>query len=345
MHGGDIYRNNIEIDFSVNINPLGMPPKAWEAVLGTQDEITKYPDINCENLRNIISQYHGVTPDRIVCGNGASEIIQGICYTAKAQKALLNAPSFSGYERALNNAGTRIYYNNLNAHEGFRLTKTFADKINAIQPKLIFLTNPNNPDGNLISRDVRMEILHMCRETGSILVADECFIEMTDTHENESFLTDASEDDNLIVIRAFTKSYGMPGIRLGYAICSDSYIADHLSEHMAEWSVSSIAQAVGVHVIGDQDYLENSRRCISTERGFLINELAGLGMTVYSSDANFILFEDTNSNGRNLYELMLKRGILIRDCSDYMGLKSGHYRVAVRLHEDNEKLIKALREV
>lgn len=342
MHGGDIYRNSIELDFSININPLGIPDGAWKAVLDSEDEISKYPDINCELLRQTIGKYHGVSLDRIVCGNGASEIIQGICLMAKAQKAILNAPSFSGYERSLRNTGTRIYYNNLNPHEDFKLTRTYVDKIEAVHPDLIFITNPNNPDGNLVDRDVRRRILEICRESGAIVVADECFIEMTDSHEEESFLTDARENDNLIVIRAFTKSYGMPGIRLGYAICQNEHMAETISKYLPEWNVSSIAQAVGARVIGAREYLQKSREYIKSERAYLSNELKKLGMDVYPSDANFILFEDVNGHGRNLYELLLQKGILIRDCSDYMGLKGGHYRVAVKLHNDNIKLIEAL---
>ena len=345
MHGGDVYRNKIDLDFSVNINPLGMPKETIKLMDECYEELSRYPDISCEGLKKKIGEYHGVAPEKIVCGNGASELIHGICMMARSQKALLNAPSFSGYERSLNALGTRIYYNYLNSAEEFEVSESFTDKIGAIHPKLVFITNPNNPDGNLVRDEERIKILAACRQEASFLVADECFIEMTMEGEEASFLRDIRDDDRTIILRAFTKTYGMPGLRLAYGICSDEAIAERLEDFLPEWNISSIAQKIGEGVIGDREYLKKSREYVKKERDFLSEGLTKLGMKVYHSDANFILFENDENDEQNLYEELLKRKILIRDCSDYMGLKKGHYRIAVKDHDSNEKLLKIMGEI
>lgn len=345
MHGGNIYEDSIEIDFSINVNPQGVSENVKEILIRNMDMIGKYPDIKCSALKESIGRFYDIHRDNIVCGNGASDIIQTICYMLRPKQALITAPSFSGYERALENVGSDISYYELNSKDDFAVDYGFVEMIYKITPELVFISNPNNPNGMTIDKEIGEQIVYACQRVGAHIVIDECFVELTDGGEDNSFKYLLEDAKGLVILRAFTKSYGMPGIRLGYGLCSDKMLAKWIEGYMSEWNVSGIAQAIGKAAIdADNDlYFEGTRTIIRAERDFLRRELINLGMYVYNSESNFILFYDARVLG--IPELLKKRGILIRDCSDYRNLGSGYYRVCIRMHEDNERLIDAIAEI
>lgn len=348
MHGGDIYRNDIELDYSVNINPLGIFDECSDIFNDLPSLLGVYPDNNKDELRQVIADTFNISKELIVCANGASELIQAIALYSNAQKALCNSPCFSGYERALLLTGTKIISNNLCPEDDFILGDNIINIIYDNHPDIIFITNPNNPDGNLIGSTLRKEIIKAAISCNALLVVDECFIELTCENEKASFLNDINTSSNMIVIRALTKSYAMPGVRLGYGICSSKKLSDSLNAYLPEWNLSMLSQKIGCRVIGQKEYLDKSRELLKRERAYLSDGLRKLDFTVFKSCANFILFKDDaiKDTGYNesLYDFLLKRKILIRDCSDYKGLEKGYYRIAVKNHMDNELLIKNIKE-
>ena len=262
------------------------------------------------------------------------------------KKALIIQPSFSGYERALSAAGTKIEYIQLTkASDYTNVQEDISQTILKTHPELVIIANPNNPNGWTIDTDNGLSIINACNEVGAHLIVDECFIELTDNGMDCSFAKLLNASRGMVILRAFTKSFAVPGIRLGYGLCSDSMLASYIKSFLPEWNVSSVAQKMGIAAlsINMDGYFTESRRMISTERQYLTDELAELGMKVYPSRCNYILFEDTFSGG-NLKERLIRRHILIRDCSDYTGLDDGYYRIAVRDHQANEAFIKAMKE-
>ena len=338
-HGGDIYRNDIRLDFSVNVNPLGTPEEVREAVQNAAEHLEAYPDPYCEELRNRIAETLGTDPGRILCGNGAAELIYQFIAALKPAETLLPVPSFSDYETALAASDCIIQFFPLSREEGFSVTERILSEIRK-DTELLMLCSPNNPTGRLVDRALLLKILERCRETGTWLFLDECFGELTE-EETPSLAAKLLPEDRVFLLRAFTKTYAMAGLRLGYAVCPNRELLRQISRSSQPWNVSSIAQAAGIAALSCRDWAEKARVLIREEKKYLSGELAGLGIKVLPGDANYLLLQDVPG----LYQGLLQRGILIRNCENYRGLSSGDCRIAVKKHEENEALIRAIREV
>lgn len=344
MHGGDIYRNSIYFDFSVNINPLGVPSEVQWVLTEAALHSNKYPDIYHEKLIKNTAETFDVLEDDIVFGNGASEIIMAICHMFLPKSAMLIAPCFLGYERCIKGAvpSCDITYHHLKEEDGFALKEDIIDELLGKRPKLLFLTNPNNPNGLLTDKLLLRDIVKTCEKIGTTLVIDECFLALTGHQKDLSLVSSIRDYKSVIILRAFTKSFAIPGVRLGYAICSKKDIADGIKRHLPEWNLSIFAQMAGAECLKHLDFVDDAVDLINTERYYLTNSLKELGFTVFPSDVNFILFK---SKELNLKEKLIEFGILIRDCSDFEGLDKGYYRIAVKLHNENEGLISALESI
>lgn len=344
MHGGDIYRNKVHTDYSVNVNPLGIPEQVRDAMVGAVDLAQNYPDANCEELREKLAQRFGLRRENVVCGNGASELILAICRWKRPKKALLLAPGFSGYTRALRALDCRITNYYLRKKEEFLLTAERTVDICDLLRKggygLFFLTNPANPTGSLTDREFVRLLAQACKDAGTVMVVDECFMELTQEPKKNSMIDELCLYDNVLVLRAFTKSFAMPGIRLGYLLCGNGRDAEKIMLQLPEWNVSLPAQAAGSVALEQEEYLTASREFIKAQREYLEDGLNKLGARVFHSDANFILFQWKDEK---LYEKLLCQGILIRDCSDFEGLGKGYFRIAVKNRLENEWLLKAIK--
>lgn len=308
--------------------------------------ICAYPDPECEQLREKLAEHFGWEKRQILCGNGASELIQAICRWRNFSSALLLAPGFSGYERALRSVGSEISYYFLDRSREFRLSWQSVEellyKLRTERPELLFLANPSNPVGAVLTKDVLIMIAEACQETGTIFVLDECFMELTEDPSKATMTGELGNFPMLMILRAFTKSFAIPGIRLGYLLCGEGILAKGLEDQLTEWNVSLPAQYAGIAAMDQEEYLQKSRELIRKEREFLSRELENLGARTFPSEANFILFRWRNGK---LYEQLLQQGILIRDCRDYVGLSEEYCRVAVKGHPENLELLRAIRQV
>lgn len=338
-HGGDLYGRTVELDFSVNTNPLGTPPAVVRAVERTAGELCRYPDPCCRELTAALAAREGVAAEHILCGCGAAELIYAYCGAIGVESALMTAPTFSEYAAALEAAGSRAAYVRLEEGEGFALTDRFLEALERTECGAVFLCNPNNPTGQLIEPALLEEIWSACRRRGLRLFVDECFLELSSG--GRSLSRRLEEWPGLFLLRAFTKSYGMAGLRLGYCLSADKALLTEMSRRGQPWNVSLPAQAAGVAALGEASFLEKARRLIEEERPRLAGALAELGLTVYPSQANYLLLK----SGRELYGPLLERGILIRDCANYRGLGAGWYRLAVKTPEENRRLVDALAAV
>jgi threonine-phosphate decarboxylase len=264
-------------------------------------------------------------------------MIYAYAYTLPKEKpALIVSPTFIEYEQALTAAGIRSEHYIMKETDGFRLTEDFLHTDFA-RYAAVFLCSPNNPTGITVDP----MILHAIAETGVRLFCDFCFLDLTDTPEKYEIPALLERYPNISILRAFTKSYAMAGVRLGYVMCSDIEFLSEMSEKTQCWNVSTLAQAAGIAALGCRDFLTESVRHISAERRHLTEELTQLGIRVYPGEANYLLlYSDTG-----LYGKLMERGILVRDCSNYTGLSAGFVRIAVRTREENDALLNELKEV
>ena len=340
-HGGDVYHNRVELDFSANVNPLGTPPEVVRAVAESAERLAAYPDPYCGRLRQKLAAVHGVEPGDIVCGNGAAELIFQFAAALRPKRALLPVPSFSEYDAALSSVGCTSEYFMLSRADGFAVTEALLPAITA-ETDVLVLCTPNNPTGRSIAPALLQAILARCRETGTWLLLDECFLDLTDRGAEKSLIPLLRAGDRCFILRAFTKLYGMAGVRLGYAVCKDSAFLGALCRTVQPWNVSAPAQAAGEAALSCRAFVAKTLSLIAEEKAYLLRELRALGIDVLPGDANFLML----SGVPGLYDRLLsEKGILIRSCANYRGLEEGDCRIAVRTHEENVRLIAALREV
>ena len=340
VHGGDIYKKRVTLDFSANVNPFGTPEPVKAAIRAAAEEVDRYPDPYCLRLRERLGALHDVSTDDILCGNGAAELIFSFISALKPKTALLPVPSFAEYETALRSVSVEPTFYPLRRENGFALSE---DILHAITERtdVLMLCSPNNPTGRSIEPALLLRVLDRCRETGTWLFLDECFQDLTDEDRAFSLIGHMREYDRVLILRAFTKTYGMAGVRLGYAISKNRGLLFKMSETVQPWNVSTVAQYAGLAALDCPDRAKQARALFAEEKPYLMRMLTALGIEVYPGDANYLLL----SGVPELYEALLERGILVRDCSNYRGLLKGDVRIAVRRHAENAALIAAISEV
>lgn len=347
QHGGDVYSyqerfpDTALLDFSANINPRGIPDRVRAAMHDAIELCTQYPDPHCRTLRRALGKRWQLEPDYFFCGNGAAEIFYRLAACLKPARALLTAPTFGEYEMALTATGCAIDFFPLSASEQFRVTPRILDRITDDLSVLI-LCNPNNPTGCTIDPQLLRQIIAQCQAHQTWLILDECFGDFlidAPAHEMRPFL---DQYDCLIIVRAFTKMYAVPGVRLGWCMTRNTTLLDQLSTAGQPWNVSVIAQACGVAALECTDWEAQTASEIAQSREMLFTGLSDCGLRVFPGEANYLLFY---SDCYDLRERLMPHGILIRSCANYRGLGPGYYRAAVKSHADNQILIQTISEV
>lgn len=413
VHGGDVYRRAVDLDYSVNINPLGMPPRACQAAKHGVDQSTAYPDWKVEKLRDAVVSFlnrkfaavassagtnadicvpsdgmradatAAVAPEWISFGNGAADLIYRLMQVLRPQQVVVAAPAFAEYSVAAERVGAQVVPVYLSEADDFSFTPAVeAAFIQAIERapsgSAVFLCNPNNPDGNVIRAEVLQRIAAVCEAHHSWLLVDECFLPFLRSEIHYSMVPSLRAFEHLVILRAFTKIYGMPGLRLGYMLTAAQALTDAVRATMTPWEINLPAQLAGVAALEETKFVEKTRALIRAERAFLVQTLPTLPYVekvyVPVSDANFILFRTAltqpdcpegrvrnselklesdpcvsenrtvyTSHSVDLKSLLLDRGVLIRACGNYEGLDARYYRICVRTHEENLALIQRWR--
>lgn len=354
QHGGDIYTNQVSMDYSANINPLGLPKGVKRTLIQAVDGCSHYPDSRSEALKQGLAEFHQVKEEFFICGNGAADLIFQVVQAVRPEEALLIAPSFLEYEQALKTVSSHITWFDLKEEDGFRLS------VKALQTwikssgrtfQMIFLCNPNNPTGLALKKEEVAELLDFCREKGIFCVIDECFNEFLQHPEEYSVIDTIKSGgyDHVFLLKAFTKIYAMAGLRLGYGICSNQKILKKMEEIRQPWSVSSLAQAAGAAALLETAYVEKTRQLIEEERNYLKEKLLELGFYVFDSMANYLFFKDLRPEAEEkeklLYQQLLNHGVLIRSCGNYRGLNGTFYRICIKGRKENEAFVSILNTV
>lgn len=337
-HGGDIYDSaHVEIDFSVNTNPLGMPNRVRAAIIDCIDDCVRYPDPHCRALRTALSKHHRIDREHILCGNGAADLILRICAALTPKNVLAFAPTFSEYARCVALFGGKVQWYPLKESDQFLPQDDLLDKLTP-DIDMLFLCNPNNPTGQLMSHKLLHALCEKCAQNDILFVLDECFIEFTD---GQSMISQLEKYPHLLILRAYTKIYAMAGLRLGYLLCADTELLSRISIYGAEWSVSLVAQETGIAALSAVGWVTQTRTFITDEKIYLTKALSEQGIKVFPSDANFLLLKSSVP----LYERLKNKGILVRNCSNFKGLDEFFIRIGIQTHDKNKRLVCAIAEV
>lgn len=329
------------IDFSSNINPKVLP-NLEKYILRGLDECRNYPDINYTNLRKNISKYININPNFIIPGNGATEIIYLLMKSIKKRLAIIN-PTFSEYRRSAKLNNIDIIDLELDSNNNFKLdidtVKNNIEKFDSL-----FICNPNNPSGNV--QDLK-ELVCLLNENNKMLIIDETFMEFVENENEYSLVKYIESNKNIFIIKAVTKFFGMPGLRLGYGLTSNSKIMDKIYEYKEPWTINSFADMLSNFIFEDKDYIRNSKEFYIKERKYMLQELKDIrNIKVYDTDANFILIKLYKKIADELKKDLFKRGnILVRDASNFIGLDDSFIRIAIKSHEDNKILIENIKNL
>ena len=342
-HGGLFSIKNQDskiIDFSSNINPLGPPPQLKKYLKQHGNSIAVYPDPNSTKLRKNLSRYIGISYDKIVVGNGATEIIYNFCraFLNKKTPVLIPVPTFGEYEAAAKlNESKILFFKTMN------LGESLEDFLKIIPKKaFIFLCNPNNPTGTILSRKQMLKILYTAKKRSTFVFVDESFIELSDS--KQSLVHDIKKFENLFVLRSLTKSFGLAGLRIGYGL-GNKQIISILNKIKIPWNISGIGQSAASVALRYNKYLDKTKKLISKETKYLRNSISKIdNFSCSDTSTNFILIK-TKVNSKILQKKLLKKKILIRDCSTFRSLNNNYIRVAVKTHNENKKLVKALEAI
>lgn len=353
IHGGDVYTEGVHkgrdlIDYSSNINPLGVPKSFMNNIGEGINALTRYPDIEYRDVLKSLENYTDCPESYFVLGNGAAEIIDLVIACHKS--LLIVVPSFVEYEIDAKKWGCSIEYSylkeitngkELSKHEYGQLSYDYEDILNKLQKvEALIIGNPNNPNGNIINKEEFQKILKYCEDNNKVIIIDEAFIEFTGK-EQHSFDKELKKYKCLFIIRALTKFFAVPGIRFGYGISSNSDLIKSIKQKQNPWNINCFAEVAANYVLKDNDYIQKSKQWIREERPIFLKELGSISFIekVFFTHGNYVLCKLSGTNSEEFYDLCLTEGFVIRKADNYRGLNHLYVRLAIKDRINNEKLI------
>ncbi len=333
------------LDFSSNVNPFGASKKAKNSLITNVDMVSMYPDPEYKELKGVISEYCSCNFEDILLGSGATELISAFIDSINPKKALLISPAYSEYERSLKRIGCEIVKYFAKKELEFKIDLNDLKKeIKKGEYDLVVICNPNNPTGFAFEKE---EIKELLKYTKTFFMVDETYVEFTDTSKySATHLVDKYK--NIFVIRGTSKFFSTPGIRLGYGLISNEEIKEKISHKLDLWNINIFADLMGEIMFKDKEYIENTISYMTEERKYLYDRLREINsLNVYESKGNFILCEikESDITAKDLYDELLKEGIVIRNCSSFEGLSDKFFRVCILKHEENELLIQEIKKI
>lgn len=352
-HGGNVYKvareRNIKvediIDFSANINPKGLSQKGNERLKNAWSGLGNYPDPDYVALKEGLAKFHECQPEDVFLGNGAIDIIFFLIRSLNVKKGMILAPTFVEYERALlaTNAEVTPFY--LREEDDFKLD---IDKLlNSVEGHdCLIICNPNNPTGHLVSIDELKKVMAFCQEKEIRLIIDEAFMDFSDLGELEkhSCIPFIETYKNMYVLRSITKFFAVPGLRLGYLMTKNDDFAVFYKNCKEPWCVNFFAQEYTIGALEDKNYIKDSKEYIVSERCWFYEKLKAFkAIQPYRTYGNYIFFKYLGKE--SLKDFLEQEGILVRSCSNYRGLDEQFFRIAVKKHHENKRLLEALMEL
>jgi histidinol-phosphate aminotransferase len=339
------------IKLASNENPIGPSPKAVEAIVKAVKGVNRYPDGSGFYLKKKLSAAVGLRPANIVLGNGSDELID---ITTKAfleedEEAIISSPSFLEYKIIVTTRGARVKAVPMDGPTALgkdSLSKAFRYNIDNIlksitkKTKLIFIGNPDNPTGAYVTTNALKVLLDRCPKR-IIIVFDEAYRELVDRRDYSNPLPYIKRG-NIIILRTFSKAYGLAGLRIGYALASES-LSGWMERVRLPFNINMLAQAAAEAALDDRTHLNNTKRLIKEGMRFLVLNLTQLGFEIIEGPANFLLFSYKNIEGSRFFKELLPYGIITRDMKAY-GL-SRWVRVNAGTVPENRKFISTVSQL
>jgi threonine-phosphate decarboxylase len=343
-HGGNAYDFAISglIDFSSNINPFGPPDYALSAAGEALARINRYPDARQTGIRRSFSAWLGVDAEKLAFGNGASDLIPAIFAALAPSRVIVTHPTFAEYEFRARSAGLPVLGIPSDPLRGFGFDIDGIEKILS-RGDLLVICQPNNPTGSAWSSEEISRAAEVCRAVGGYLLADECFINLS--HPRLPSCIPLTERRNAVVLRAITKDFSAPGLRVGFTV-SHPDIARAIRENLQTWPLNCVGEAFAAACAGNPEpFLGTSAIEIAALREKLFQDLRGLGFVPNPGHANFLLVRSERESAERIFERALKRSVLIRKCENFPTLDGRYFRVAVKLGRDNALLLSTLASI
>jgi len=330
------------LDFSANINPSGPPASLVSTLRASLDDPTvlaEYPDLKQTELKKSLARYSQTNEENVIVANGFVPLLEAALHALKIRSCLLSIPAFVEYRRTLEHAGVEVIPHVLNANSQFRydaatMLTSYCDAI--------LLANPQNPSGICHDLDSIQDVVARASKNGMYILVDEAFIDYVPERSLSAMI---DYFPKLIVFRSVTKFYGVPGLRVAYALANPA-LSNNISDNVAPWPITTLASRAVTAVLNDQEYADRSRLENSMRREALQCDLETAGLTLYPSAANFVLFNIPSTiDPYGFWEhMILKHHIVLRSCANYESLSKGHFRAAVRTECENQTLALAVRK-
>lgn len=333
--------------FSANVNPLGLSGKLRASLAEHLDVITSYPDREYTALRKTIAAYCGSEYEHILVGNGSTELISLFIQMEHPKKAMIIGPTYSEYEREVSLGGGTSLYFPLKESADFKLDlKKLEEQLNE-SIELLILCNPNNPTSSAITRSTMRSILDICKLHDIFVMVDETYIEFADNYTEINAVPLTAFYNNLIILRGISKFFAAPGLRLGYAITGNTDLIKTINSHKNPWTINSLAEAAGRLMFTDTDYINATKKLISTERSRIVAKLKEMpDFKVYEPSANFVLVKILRDdlNADILFDKAIRQNLMIRNCSSFPFLSNKYFRFCFMMPEMNDKLLNIIKD-
>lgn len=335
------------VSFSANVNPLGVSPLLKRDLASKLDVISTYPDREYTDLRKVIAEYCGASPESILVGNGSTELITLFIKMIAPKKAMIIGPTYSEYERELSLSGGVSLYFPLKEESDFTLDPDSLIQSLDESIDMLIICNPNNPTSSAIKRDKMRRILDACKTLDIFVLVDETYVEFAEDYDSISCIPLTSAYNNLCLLRGVSKFFAAPGLRLGYAICGDTDLMKDIGSIKDPWTVSSLAEVSGQLMFRDADYIKATKELIASERQRVCSELKNIsGIKVYDPVANFVLCRITKENvdADILFDNAIRKNLMIRNCSSFPFLDNKYFRICFMSPTDNDRLLTVIRK-
>ncbi len=334
--------------FSANVNPLGISPKLRAELADRIDAITGYPDREYISLRKCIAAYVNADLSHIVVGNGSTELISLFIQITRPKKALIIGPTYSEYEREISLEGGSSWYYRLEEASDFCLDVENLKKELSAEFDLLVICNPNNPTSTAISLPDMRKILDICKQRGILCMVDETYVEFAENIEQITAVSLAAYYNNVIILRGISKFFAAPGLRLGYAVCSNMDLLKHLNQRKNPWTINTLAAIGGEIMFTDEAFINQTKALIKQERDKISALLTSCpNIKIYPPAANFVLVKILKEGvtSADVFDAAIRKGLMIRDCSTFPFLDQKFIRFCFMSPEKNTELINLLLKI
>lgn len=351
VHGGQAWKLTCVEDYSQNLNPLGPPEGLADEIAKAYGCLGHYPDVECTRAREAIAAYYGLGKENVVMGAGSSEIIRNfpMTFLEPGDRVLMFSPTFAEYARQCGIMGVRADVVELLPSNDFRIDRNaLTDALDTRQHKALWLCNPNNPTGRMEKRADLLDIVRECEEIGTMVFLDETLLSLCKDAESTSLIPFVDDFSNLVIAKSFTKSFAIPGLRIGYALTNPA-IAREMQKVSLPWNLGAIEQHAAAYLISLRaNYVSEAAITLRKESEIMQSQLDSVMFPVGPVSDSFFYFVPVSQfgiTGEDMQRQMLKNGIMVRDCASFGPQFKDYVRYCVKGREQNATFLAAAEKV